>query len=80
MLGAIEEIVTNHLGGNHRTTSGLTTAQVEALERTFAKQLMDIRGLVSGSGVVRFRKWHLDGVESCKGILTRSGVAREAYE
>jgi hypothetical protein len=82
LVSALEEIVAFQVGGQSLKygPSRTESSRIEAVETSLSKQISDLKGLVSGSGVVRFGKWHLDGVDSCRAILTRSGLSRAAYE
>jgi hypothetical protein len=39
-----------------------------------------MKALVAGSGIIRFGTWNLDGVASCRAILTKSGLIKDCYE
>ena len=82
LMSAVEEIVAIQVAGQppKEVCSPAPPGRLEAMEASLAKQMSDLKGLVSGSGVVRFGKWHLDGVESCRAILTRSGLTKSAFE
>ena len=66
LVGAVSSLMDRGLSGERPVgIDTLPNARLEALERSMAAQITEMKALVSGSGILRFGKWNLDGVASC---------------